>query len=71
VIWDILHYRIMGDVYVELGVVFWALLHMNNTFLLTEAIGSFKYRPNAQNMCVVMLGSWNQGFGDGHLAQSH
>ena len=30
VIWGILHYRVMGDVYVELGVVFrwfWALLH--------------------------------------------
>jgi len=29
VIWAILHYRVMGDVYVELGVVFmwfWALL---------------------------------------------
>jgi len=35
VIWGILHYRVMGDVYVQYGVVFrwfWALLHFKQDY---------------------------------------
>ena len=51
--WGILHYRIRGDVYVELGVVFWALgsltlvpfgsyLTLNNTVTFKSGLGSLK-----------------------------
>ena len=39
VIWALLHYRVMGDVYVEYGVVFrwfWALLQFHSMYRMHE-----------------------------------
>ena len=53
-IWGILHYRVMGDVYVELGVVFrwfWALLHYYQSDCLKYLVNFLDSDKNLFKRC--------------------